>query len=175
MLNTIGVMEPGIHHCPSDASPSSMSCPSYNPTQDHSPHLPLHTLPRLQHAPISTNKKTLPRPRQAVHIPGPPSPHDQRQALHIQPDPLLRLADHIHPAQHRLAVPVLQAQPQSPRGDIRLRHGLDVARVVGREVQEEGWRWGLRAAADDGRDEAGCLEGEHERQDEVGGGHGGEA
>lgn len=82
-----------------------------NPTKHHPPNLPLHTLPRLQNPPISTNKHTLPNPIQSFHTSLLPPPYQPLQPIHIHPNPPRRFTNHPHLPQDRFIIPIFQSQP----------------------------------------------------------------
>lgn len=144
--------------------------PSSYPTDQHAPQFPLDALPGLHDAPIRADVHALPGPRQALDVAAGLAEDDLLQARHVHPYPPRRFAHQAHPGQDRLALPVLQAQPQPSARDVVTRDRLDrVARVRrARMRQEFVRRRGFGPAADDGRDEAAVLEGEHETQVELG-------
>lgn len=79
-----------------------------NLTQRLPPNPPLHTLPRLQNAPISRNIHTLARPRQTRNIPRPSPPRNDSQILTTNPYPPRRLTNQFHILQHGFIIPVFE-------------------------------------------------------------------
>ena len=99
-----------------------------DPAQCHAAQFPLHALARFQYASIRGQEHALSRMGQSLHIGCLPRPCDLPQILAGQPYPPRRLAHQLHVLEHRLVVPVLEAQPQSPPG--RVLRDLDVVEYL---------------------------------------------
>ena len=86
--------------------------------------------------------------RQPIHITTRSRPRNLAQILARQPYPTRRLADQLHVLEHRLVVPVLQSQPQSPPRRV-LRDRVFVEVVV--DAEQRVWRGAAREGGRRGR------------------------
>ena len=175
---------------------------SPHPTKRHPPYPSLHAIPRLQNPSIRGQKHALSRMRQTLNITALSRPRNLPQVLARQPYPPRRLTYQLHILKHRLVIPVLHPDPQSPprrvlrdmdlvpflifkrigmRTGIRFpgpllqyrRHLLQICGVRLR-LQEEGL--GRRGGAQrHGRDEAFALQAQHEVHMQLRDGYGGQA
>lgn len=141
-----------------------------HPAEDQSSHLLLHALARLHDAPIRREIETLAGRPQPLDVAALLAANDLSQSSDVDVDSALRFADHAHLSQDRLALPVLQSEPESPRSDITLRYRFDsVNFVIGdRMAEKDVRRRRRRAAADDGGNVAGVLQCQRKFQMQLG-------